>query len=353
MKTKIIISLLSVALMSASCSVFSKPSPGGMVKTVNGGADWQFSNVIKDSTDTNLSGLQVSKIALDPQNREVVFASGYNSGLFRSDDSGASWTKILSKILVYDFAIHPQDSKTIYVAGFFDAHGKVLKTVDGGASWNQIYNEEGTENPVRNIAVNPGNPAQILIGTSAGTIVQSSDGGLSWKLINSSGDRVNKVLWQNNNIYILLRTKGLLKSSDGGGTFQNLTQTLSSSLNQLAQINNSIAIQSFNQVFVDEVSGNLLYLTTSQGLYKSNDEGKTWQQIRLPVKQNESYARAIAVAKTSSNIVFTSVGATVYKSTDAGNTWQTQDIATNGFINYILIDPALPQIVYGGVYVSP
>jgi photosystem II stability/assembly factor-like uncharacterized protein len=71
----------------------------------------------------------------------------------------------------------------------------------------------------------------------------------------------------------------------------------------------------------------------------------------LPVKPDQAKAYSIAIAKQSSNIVFTSVGSTIYKSLDGGKTWQTQGIATTGLINYVLIDPQLPQVVYGGIFV--
>jgi photosystem II stability/assembly factor-like uncharacterized protein len=103
-------------------------------------------------------------------------------------------------------------------------------------------------------------------------------------------------------------------------------------------------------MFVDTTSPKLIYLTTNKGLFKTLDEGKTWLQQKLPVKPGESEAKAIAVAPSSSNLIFTRVGSTVYKSTDGGQNWQTQGIASAGFINYILIDPQLPQIVYAGVY---
>jgi len=77
------------------------------------------------------------------------------------------------------------DAKTIYVSGFYADHGRVLKTTDAGASWNQVYNEESATNPVRAIALNPANPNQVIIGTTSGTVVKSADGELigSWQII--------------------------------------------------------------------------------------------------------------------------------------------------------------------------
>jgi photosystem II stability/assembly factor-like uncharacterized protein len=82
------------------------------------------------------------------------------------------------------------------------------------------------------------------------------------------------------------------------------------------------------------------------------DGGQTWSAQTLPVQPDKSVAHAIAVSKTSSNIVYASVGGTIYKSLDGGQTWQTHGIVSAGYINYILIDPLLPQVAYAGVYID-
>ncbi len=353
MKQKLIILLVPVLFTAQACSLnlFKKPSPAGVIKTVNGGMDWQFSNVLKDTKSGSISSLNISKLDFDPTNRETVYASSYNGGLYKSEDSAGSWKIILSKILVYDFAINPQDPKIIYVAGYYGSFGKVLKTVDKGATWQEIYNEGSGDNIVRAVAINPTQPNQVVIGTASGEIIKSADGGISWKLAKNFDSRVNRITWTNNGFYVLLKTKGLSKSNDFGENFSDLTSSLTMAPGSWYSAS-ATSIESFNQAYVDSVSSSLIYLATSKGLYKTTDEGKTWAPQSLPLKPEDSNARAVTVAKNSSNIVFASVGPTMYKSTDGGSTFQTQSIATRGFINYILIDPQLPQIVYGGIYIE-
>lgn len=350
MKTKILL-LAAVLLMSVSCSFgTSKDVIGGAVKTVNGGADWQFANTISGSKAT-LASLNVSKIAFDPSNRQEVYVGGYNGGLYKWDDGSSSWKEILSNILVYDFAVNPLDSKVIYVAGLFGDHGRVLITKDGGATWTQIFNDPATSNPVRAVVLNPGSPSQVMIGLGSGSIIKSNDGGLSWQLVKDFTDRVNRMAWQNGSVYVLLQVKGLFASSDFGTNFSQLSATLApASSTGNNPFNSSNSAINYNQFFVDPVSSGLMYVTTSQGLYKTLDGGKTWSLVTLPVQNGQSLTRAIAVANSSSNLVFTSIGSTIYKSTDAGQTWQTQKVATNGLINYIIVDPTLPQIAWAGVY---
>ncbi|MCX6797420.1 MAG: hypothetical protein NTX98_03010, partial [Candidatus Doudnabacteria bacterium] len=222
MKNKIIVLILPILLLSASCNFFTKKSNAGVVKTVNGGADWQFANIIKDSKNTTLGAISISKLAFSPKNREIVFAGSYTAGLFKSEDSGGSWSKILSKILVYDFVLHPQDEKIIYVSGFYGGFGKILRTADGGKTWEEIYNEQGEENPVRVVAINYQNPAQMLAGTNSGNLIKSSDGGLSWKLAYNFKERIQKVFWNNNEIFVLTKTKGVFKAKDFAENFENL-----------------------------------------------------------------------------------------------------------------------------------
>lgn len=236
------------------------------------------------------------------------------------------------------------------MAGFYADHGRVLKTTDGGLSWNQIYNEESA-NAVRSVALNPLSPNQLVIGTASGSVIKSADGGMTWQSVKDFGDQVNRVLWQNGNVYVLLKTKGLFKSAGLSGDFVELTANLSTTYKLAGLSYTSNTVDSFSQVYVDFLSPDLIYLTSSRGVFKTVDEGSNWTVLSsLPIKPGSGTARAVAVGQASSNIVFVSVGSTIYKSTDGGGTWQTQGLITAGFVNYVLIDPQLPQIVYAGVY---
>lgn len=336
-------------LLAAGCGLFSPPVAGGLVKTVNGGADWQFSNSItSSSTGASLSQSNMAKLGFDPTNHETVYAGSYSDGLYKSADSGASWSRVLSRIGVYDFAVSPVDNKTIYVAGIYNNQGKVLKTTDGGASWQEIYNESSSNLAVRAMDINPAVPTQLIIGTASGNLIKSADGGLSWQLVNNFNDQINRVFWRSNGIYVLLKTKGFFRGDSSGTNFQELTASITKAATLDYVYNGQL---SYNQAYVDPIAASLLYITDSRGLYKSVDGGMTWNDTLLPTKTNNTGVRAIAVAPSSSNIVFASVGSVIYKSTNGGQTWQTQNIVTGGFVNYVLIDPQLPQVDYAGIYV--
>ena len=194
-KFKIFIAAASLVFLAVSCNPFKQPSLSGVAKTTNGGADWVASNALKDAAEGSILALNVAKMDFDPNNRQTVFVSGYNDGLYKSLDSGGTWARILGKILTYDFAIHPFDSNIIYAAGYFADKGRVVKTTDGGKSWEEVYSEAAVSVSVRSVALNPSQPNQVIIGNSAGSVAKSNDGGITWKLIKNFEDRINRIYW--------------------------------------------------------------------------------------------------------------------------------------------------------------
>lgn len=350
---KFLLLLIPIFLLSASCDFLSGSNgrAAGMAKTLNGGADWTLANLLTES-EGNFANANISRLEFDPKNRETIFAGSFNGGLFKSTDSGGSWKKILDKISVYSFAVSPANSEIIYAAGDFGGVGKVLKTTDGGKSWLQKYNEATASTPVRALALNPINSNDIIIGTETGNVIRSRDGGENWQLIKDFDNRATHIYWTNHGVYVLLREKGLFKGSGNADDFVEISTPLRSD-GLLNQFSNPGALKWFNQAYIDHLSENLIYITGDRGLYKTTDKGATWSAVKLPVKQEEINPRPVIVSKQSSNIVLTAVGATVYKSTDGGISFQTQAVPFAGaFVNYLLIDPSVMQIMYAGGYVN-
>jgi photosystem II stability/assembly factor-like uncharacterized protein len=319
-----------------------------LIKTVNGGADWQFINTLANGKGT-LAGLNISSISFDPKKKEHIFAGSYNVGLYESQDSGNTWTQILSRIAVYDFAIDPGDSNRIYVGGFFADHGKVLVTTDGGKSWEEIFNDASTQNAVRALALNPNNPKEMVIGMTAGTLIKSMDGGVSWKLQNEYKDRINKILWQSSGVYILFRSKGVFKSTDNAQSFVDISTGLKTDQN-FYQSNLNSSDNVFYQMAISTLNPNLMYVTSGNGLYKSVDGGGTWRRMPVPLVDSAVAIRSVTIAPSNDSIAYISAGATIYKTMDGGEQWKTQSVPTAGFINALAVDPGSPQIAYGGIF---
>ena len=109
-------------------------------------------------------------------------------GLYRSTDGSESWSRISSKDIFrpVDFAIHPEDRDTIYLAVMDGlAHrGGVYKTTDGGSSWKNLgvpYDKslcgyiEGFS-----IALNPKDPNIVYFFSNTHGFFLSRDAGSTW-----------------------------------------------------------------------------------------------------------------------------------------------------------------------------
>ncbi|WP_456476106.1 WD40/YVTN/BNR-like repeat-containing protein [Oceanithermus sp.] len=99
-------------------------------------------------TDSGWSG--VAAIRFDPSvpNRVYVAVFGPGRGIYRSDDGGVGWTRVRPGDFFWDVAIDPRDADVLYAAsssafysgGYDPASQGVLRSTDGGRTW-QAFNE--------------------------------------------------------------------------------------------------------------------------------------------------------------------------------------------------------------------
>ena len=102
-------------MSSVCCTGVTRPTPGaakwGLYKSTNGGATWAFihngSTNAADCTGSThrvrstapvCSPRGVRNVALDPTNANIVYASSFARGVWRSPDGGATWTQIKPSI---------------------------------------------------------------------------------------------------------------------------------------------------------------------------------------------------------------------------------------------------------------
>lgn len=145
------------------------------------------------SVDSFLKNQQVSCLANDPSNHQVIYAGTNQNGVFRSLDKGESWSNIgFSGHSVKALAVSPHDSNFLVVgtkpALIFISH-------DSGQSWREQDSfrrirgrrfwfspaEPPDKRPyVQAITISPTNPQVMLAGIEFGAVVRSEDGGQTW-----------------------------------------------------------------------------------------------------------------------------------------------------------------------------
>ncbi len=244
---------------------------GGLWKSINGGVSWI------PLTDNQIT-LGVSDVVVSHANANVIYlatgdADGQQNasvGVLKSVDGGNSWNQtglVFQKPVIAQTARmvqHPIDANTLLVT----ATDGIYKTIDGGDNWLTVSNQ-----PARDIEYDPNNP-MVLYASGLGVILKSIDGGDNWLDISPSmivGVKIELALTQANSNYILaLDDEGTLMASNNAGATWSLMNTFSANgFTSQGGYNLSLAIAPINQslIMAGGVNG-----------WRSTDGGATWEK---------------------------------------------------------------------------
>lgn len=258
-------------------------------KTEDGGQTWKSikTGMIDDS--------DVFAIEIDATRPDHVIASAC-SGIYESQNAGASWRKVQGipsqSRRTRDILQHPAIPSTIYAGtteGFW-------RSTNGGNSW--MLNTSRTLE-INSIAVHPKEPQTVYIGTNNYGVMVSRDGGKNFLPSNEgfSGRRAYSIMPDHERagrVYastINTATGGgfFFVSNDGGTTWQPSMRNMPSRL---------IAYS----ILQDRVDGNIIYLGTNLGVYRSIDRGLSWSPIGAPnVKSPAAKPKKKTAASTAAS----------------------------------------------------
>ncbi|MBI4261907.1 hypothetical protein HY624_00070 [Candidatus Uhrbacteria bacterium] len=197
---------------------------------------------------------------------------GADGGILRSDDGGTSWDQkytlngennraaSIANYDITDLAIDPTNPARMYAGTW---NNGALITDDAGEHWQAFLKNKGT---VRNLLVNPRN-AKMLYALTNDQALRTDDSGQNWKLIYPTPDE--KVTLQSlslggndgNVLYLGLSNGELLRSTTAGESWTRFYGFENRIERVLANTNDS----------------NIVYVATARrGLWKSADGGRSW-----------------------------------------------------------------------------
>lgn len=252
------------------------------------------------------------------------------------------------------------------------ASGGVWKSTNDGLSWESIFDSAGTVT-VGAIAVDPNDPDVLWVGTGENVsgcesyfgvgLLRSADGGSTWEARNGSGSSTLDDLSSFADIVVDPRdsshivtggrirgcssggeTSGGLYTSDDGG--QTWTERLSST--QIYEIKQDPVVQ------------DTFWAATSSGVYKSTDNAQTWQlQTSSALPSGSTGRTELAIAPSDTNVVYAlfasgNSGAEIWRTADGGASWSLRSSggdACDGqcWYNMVLrVHINDPDIVYRG-----
>jgi hypothetical protein len=384
----------------AACGSTLTNQEGGVFASTDGGVTWQ---------STTLPRKQYNAVAFSASEPGVAYAAS-RTGLYKSIDNGTTWNVIgtTSSFYILGAGIKPNNSNTIVIgkSGGVGLHcstdggnnfpatnittGFMRQFVWSASEPNRMYAVMGsstssilssndgvtwfTLGPTGNgwgMYISPTNSLFMLLAHDNG-IYRTEDGGLTWDLVYAG--MFKSVLEFGGNYYATSNSSGMVESNDGGLTWQACTDGVVQSTWQTAATSGAGALfghwggifrasgylqpvaASHTGLNLGLVHGLAYYADTNElwgglegsGLYKSTDNGVTWEHkvhgldnwmvYELQPTNHQYYLSGRMLAGTLSG---------AYTSTDGGNNWTLAHWAGSQ-ISACEVHPTNPDIYWLG-----
>ena len=347
---------------------------GGVWRSTDGGTT--FSSVTDSQVD-----LSVGAIAFSPSNPAVVYAgmgdkaSGYlGSGVLKSTDSGATWTRVSNTSLpspgrTSQIIVDPSNPNTVYVAQYSwtrtsdnsNFASGFYKSTDGGVNWTRTW-----AGLPRDFVMHPTNPQILYLAmtrcdtaacdASTAGVWKSTNAGANWTRIYTSGIaspsnmKVAVTAAAPDNLYILTGTSTSAQievSTNQGSSF-----TTKAGGFDTGQFSYNLYL------FVSPTDANRFFVGT-RDLWVSADGGTSYTNINknftisggyTPTQSNSHPDQHhLAFTPTNPNVVYIANDGGLWKSTDGGSTFASLN-STLSLSMFVSLDmhPTHPFRSYGG-----
>jgi photosystem II stability/assembly factor-like uncharacterized protein len=309
-------------------TVYIGAASGGVWKSVNGGTTFK---PVFDKQPVQ----SIGAIAIDRKRPKTVWVGTGESwtrnsvsvgdGVYKSTDGGDSWTNVglkdsehISKIV-----IDPANSNTVYVCVpgklWSDSEERGLyKTTDGGKTWTKILAGRNRSTGCSTMALSPRDPKTIFAG-----LWDFRRRGWTFR---SGGDGPNAP-----------SGSGLFKSTDGGATWAELDDKTAKGLPLKPWGRQALAIAPSNP---DVVYAFIEADAPRNGLYRSDDAGKTWKALdrsQNMIWRPFYFANLIVDPKDEKTIYKPDLS--LIMSTDGGRSFSTIQGGAHGDFHDLWINP--------------
>src|SRR5437667_6601086 len=348
---------------------------GGVWKTTNGGQTW------RNLTDTRSGIASVGAIAVAPSDPNVLYVGSgeadwredltYGDGMWRSTDGGQSWQHLGLEDARHIAAVRvdPRDPELVYVAVMGHAFGPnptrgVFRSQDGGKTWKKLLFLDDSTGAI-DLAMDPANPRILYAalwkaqrfpwGFAAGGgksgLWKTGDGGETWTDISGSDGLPRRPLGRigitvspadPSRLWASVEAPdsggGIFRSDDAGKTWERVN----------AEQKFMIRPWYFSSVTADPANPNTVY-ALNLATWRSIDGGKTFERLRVP--HGDCHIMWIDPLDPKRMVEGNDGGATV--SFDGGETWSTVYNQPTAQFYHVITDDQFPYRIYGAQQANP
>lgn len=307
---------LYVGMLDGVCAVTSS----------DGGGTWE-----KGKT-TPLANA-ASRLSASPMLHHRAYLAAYEAGVYRTDDGGVTWQHLSSYPTDYAHSVlaHSKEAQTVFVGS---EPAAVFRSSDGGESWSECKGFTGipeAENwffhgerasHVRELRSDQRSPDTIYAGIEVGGIVRSRDGGATWEQLHGTDDDVHLVdlnAAHPQRIYAATAVAPF-RSDDGGDHWELINDGLQRSY--------TLHITSAPD------DPDLVLVSVSNGagrkdpqLYRSTDGGRSWNLIEYIGSDGDMVVAIDWESGNNERVYAGTDGGRIFCSNDRGMSWEPVQIS--------------------------
>ncbi len=263
----------------------------GIYKSLDGGKSWKNMGLKKSE--------HIGMIAIHPTNENIVYvaavgpvwSSGGDRGIYKTEDGGASWSKVLEvseNTGFNEIHIDPRDPNILYAT----AHQRrrhvwtyvsggpesaIYKSTDGGKTWNELKSGIPADDKGRiALSVHPANPDVIYAMIEGHGTYRSNDRGASFSFLNkynTSGNYYVELVPHPTNVDIVYSMDTWMHATTDGGKSWNKVPE------KLKHVDNHC-------LWINPKNTNHMIAGCDGGLYETFDNAANWNfKPNLPVTQ--------------------------------------------------------------------
>ena len=266
---------------------------------------------------------RITSISVDSKDTNHIIIGSPTGGVWETKDQGTTWASLadeFSNMRVYALAIAPSNSKTYY---WGSSDGMFFKSVDSGATWTE--SSPSNVGTINKILVHPTDPNTLWITSRYTGVLKSTDGGATWQHVINSGSFYDIEFKPGSTTILYASGSKVYKSTDSGDNFT----TISSSTFKSGPKMMGVSPDDAEVLYVLEASGSVfsaLYKSTNGGtsFTKLNHTNKNYFGYRVDASDNRGQApRDMDIAVSPSNVDEVHIAGIIpFRSTDGGVTFE-------------------------------
>ncbi len=345
-----------------------------------GGGVWKTVDTVRTWTPlfNHQGAASIGAVAVAPSDPDVVYAGtgqvaarydvAAGNGIYRSDNGGRSWVHVglADSRHIGAILVDPHHPRTVLVAAlghYFDANHQrgVFRSTDGGRTWKQtLFINDATG--VVDLAADPQHPEVVFAaawqvrnypwlsyfqpnaGPGSG-LYRSTDGGVTWSRVRGHGwpkgdlGRIGIATGRGGVVYAILgdasasAKSGLYRSDDDGRTWRQVSHA------------GWMPNDYFSRITVDPHDANRIY-AMGRSIRRSDDGGHTWTIIKGAPGGDDYHDLWIDPRDPARMITASDQGAVI--TVNGGRTWSSWYNQPTGQFYHLAADNRFPYWIYAG-----